>query len=199
MNAKETIYLIDGDYRRRAALTHCLASSGIHVEPFEDISEFMGRLPHEGLLVVHDDGSSVRRLLDMVRQTEFWLPVIGLAENPATQMIVNAVLAGAIDYVAWPVATEELLAVLAEARARAEKLAPIRSREVRARSRVDSLSRREREVLSGVTTGMSNRAIADHLGISTRTVEIHRANMLTKMNATSTSEAVRIACEAQFA
>ncbi|MBU6268336.1 MAG: LuxR family transcriptional regulator [Sphingomonadales bacterium] len=199
MNTKETIYLIDSDYRRRAAITHCLATNGIHVEPFEDIGEFMARMPQDGLLLAHDDGNSVRKLLDHVRQTEFWLPVIGLAESPSTNMIVNAVLGGAIDYIDWPSATEDLLQTLAEAREKAGKLAPLRTREVRARTRVESLSRREREVLTGVTTGMSNRAIADHLGISTRTVEIHRANMLVKMNATSTSEAVRIACEAQFA
>ncbi|WP_292924834.1 response regulator transcription factor, partial [Novosphingobium sp. SCN 63-17] len=69
-------------------------------------------------------------------------------------------------------------------------------REALARSRVDRLTKREREVLAGVAGGLSNRMIGEKLSISPRTVEIHRANMLTKMGANHTSEAIRIAIEA---
>ncbi len=71
-------------------------------------------------------------------------------------------------------------------------------REARARSRVQRLTRREREVLAGVAVGMSNRLIGEQLDISPRTVEIHRANMLTKIGAQHTSEAIRIAIEASL-
>ena len=69
-------------------------------------------------------------------------------------------------------------------------------REAMARSRVQRLTRREREVLAGVANGLSNRRIGERLEISPRTVEIHRANMLNKMGASHTSEAIRIAIEA---
>ena len=71
-------------------------------------------------------------------------------------------------------------------------------REAMARSRVQRLTRREREVLTGVADGLSNRLIGERLEISPRTVEIHRANMLNKMGASHTSEAIRIAIEASL-
>ena len=74
----------------------------------------------------------------------------------------------------------------------------MRLREARARSRVQKLTRREREVLTGVAAGLSNRLIGEKLSISPRTVEIHRANMLNKMGANHTSEAIRIAIEASL-
>ena len=69
-------------------------------------------------------------------------------------------------------------------------------REARARSRIQKLTNREREVLIGVAGGLSNRKIGEHLSISPRTVEIHRANMLDKMRANHTSDAIRLAIEA---
>jgi two-component system, LuxR family, response regulator FixJ len=74
----------------------------------------------------------------------------------------------------------------------------VRLREVMARSRVQKLTPREREVLAGMADGLSNRLIGDRLAISPRTVEIHRANMLNKLGANHTSEAIRIAVEASI-
>jgi DNA-binding NarL/FixJ family response regulator len=85
---------------------------------------------------------------------------------------------------------------LAEDRARS--VAGAKLREAVARSRVERLTRREREVLAGVAGGLSNRLIGERLSISPRTVEIHRANMLNKMGASHTSEAIRIAIEASL-
>jgi DNA-binding NarL/FixJ family response regulator len=81
---------------------------------------------------------------------------------------------------------------------RARSVAGSKLREAVARSRVERLTRREREVLAGVAGGLSNRLIGEKLNISPRTVEIHRANMLNKMGANHTSEAIRIAIEASL-
>ena len=125
-----------------------------------------------------------------------WLPVIGFAQEPTTRMVVRAVLDGAIDYISWPFDGAEIANVVHEADEKAETFGSAKLREALARSRVDRLTKREREVLSGVAGGMSNRLIGEKLAISPRTVEIHRANMLTKMGANHTSEAIRIAIEA---
>ena len=85
---------------------------------------------------------------------------------------------------------------LGRAVARSESFGNAKLREVMARARVEVLTRREREVLSGVASGLSNRLIGEKLSISPRTVEIHRANMLNKLGARHTSEAIRIAIEA---
>jgi len=193
-----SLFLIDGDFRRRAAISHCLAGSGVHVEPFEDAAELIARWPRTGLLLVHDDGASVAGLLLHMGRSGQWLPVIGFAEEPTTRMVVQSVLDGAIDYIAWPFEREEIVKVVTEAEEKAEALGSTKLREAMARSRVDRLTKREREVLAGVAGGLSNRLIGEKLSISPRTVEIHRANMLTKMGAHHTSEAIRIAIEASL-
>ena len=191
-----SLFLVDGDVRRRAAISHCLAGSMIHVEPFEDASELITRWPKNGLLLVHDDGRAIGALLNQMGRLGQWLPVIGFAQEPCTRQVVTAVLEGAIDYIAWPFTGEEISRVINEAEAKAEVFGSAKLREALARSRVDRLTKREREVLAGVAGGLSNRMIGEKLSISPRTVEIHRANMLTKMGANHTSEAIRIAIEA---
>lgn len=196
MDRSEPLLLVDRDTRRRAAICHACAGNGIHVEPFEDIAELARRWPHEGIILAHDEGDTVADLVARMTQTGAWLPLVAFDSDPTPQSIVDAVLAGAVDYLAWPFEPEELADTLRTARDRSDSLGSARLREAMARSRVENLTRREREVLVGVATGLSNRLIGDKLCISPRTVEIHRANMLNKMGANHTSEAIRIAIEA---
>lgn len=196
MNNGTSLFLVDGDVRRRAAISHCLVGSSVHVEPFEDPLELIARWPKSGLLLVHDDGRSIAMLLAQMGRLGQWLPVIGFAQEPSTRQVVGAVLEGAIDYVSWPFTREEIISVVDQAETKAEIFGSAKLREALARSRVDRLTKREREVLAGVAGGLSNRMIGEKLSISPRTVEIHRANMLTKMGANHTSEAIRIAIEA---
>ncbi|MBN8500098.1 MAG: hypothetical protein J0M19_02975, partial [Sphingomonadales bacterium] len=131
-------------------------------------------------------------------RTQCCLPVIAFNEGPSTSQIVRAVLSGALDYIEWPCDTAKIMTAIELAEAAAASIGSLRLREARARSRVQRLTRREREVLEGVADGLSNRLIGERLHISPRTVEIHRANMLNKMGASHTSEAIRIAIEASL-
>ncbi|MES2493199.1 MAG: LuxR C-terminal-related transcriptional regulator [Pseudomonadota bacterium] len=198
MNKKTSLLLVDGDFRRRAAISHCLTGTGLHVEPFEDTAELFSRWPREGLLLVHDSGQSVTAVLDHMGRTGAWLPIVAFAERPSTRRIVEAVLQGAVDYLVWPFDEAELAETIEMARERSISVSGTRLREAVARSRIERLTRREREVLAGVADGLSNRLIGEKLSISPRTVEIHRANMLNKMGANHTSEAIRIAIEASL-
>ena len=127
-----------------------------------------------------------------------WLPIIAFAEEPGTDQIVRAILGGAVYYLTWPCDAAQVIGALIGAETTGAALGSLKLREARARSRVQRLTRREREVLVGVAVGMSNRVIGEQLDISPRTVEIHRANMLTKIGAQDTSEAIRIAIEASL-
>lgn len=196
MERRRNISLIDTNFRRRAAITHALAASQIHVEPFEDITEITHSWPRSGAILVADTGPAIEELIEHMTEYGEWLPVIAYCEEPATGQIVRAVLAGALDYVEWPCDTAKILTAIQLAESAAASIGSLRLREARARSRVQRLTRREREVLEGVADGLSNRLIGARLQISPRTVEIHRANMLNKMGATHTSEAIRIAIEA---
>lgn len=198
MDRISNIILIDADMRRRAAISHALSSSGIHVEPFENIAELSGSWPRSGVVLIHDLAGAIDDLIENMARHGEWFPIIAFSEEPSAQRIVQAVLDGAIDYISWPIAPDELSSTLARAVERAESVGNAKLREVMARARVDRLTRREREVLGGVASGLSNRLIGEKLSISPRTVEIHRANMLHKLGASHTSDAIRIAIEASL-
>lgn len=198
MMTRTNLHLVDGNSRRRAAISHSLSGSGLHVEPFEDVRELIARSPDDGVLLVQDEGAAIASLLEHMGRSGDWLPIIAYAEEPAPRGIVEAVLHGAVDYLCYPFDASSVADAVERAQQRAASLASSRLREAMARSRVERLTRREREVLAGVVGGMSNRMIGEKLDISPRTVEIHRANMLNKMGATHTSDAIRIAIEASL-
>lgn len=198
MTQRTNLILVDPDFRRRAAITHCLAGTGIHVEPFEDLDELVQRWPRDGVMLVHDDGSVVGALIERMTEIGQWMPIVAFSEGPHTNQVVQAVLAGAVDYLEWPISEGDVRQVLAVAEESRDALSNAKLREAMARSRIQRLTKREREVLAGVADGLSNRLIGERLAISPRTVEIHRANMLNKMGANHTSEAIRIAIEASL-
>ncbi|HKR90790.1 response regulator transcription factor [Novosphingobium sp.] len=196
MEHVSNLILIDNDTRRRAAISHALLSADIHVEPFENVVELAGAWPRSGVILIHDRPGAVEELIQAMAGHGEWFPIIAFGENPGARRIVDAVLDGAVDYIVWPLSSGELASTLSRAIERATAVGNAKLREIMARARLERLTRREREVLGGVASGLSNRLIAERLAISPRTVEIHRANMLHKLGANHTSEAIRIAIEA---
>jgi len=192
------LVLVDNNVGRRAAICHCLAGCGLHIEPFENPAELVGHWPRSSLVLVHDEGASVRSLIQELELSGTWLPVVGFAEKPATRNVVQAMHDGAFDYVSWPFAAEEIVTIVDEAETKAETVTMAKQREALARRHIEQLTRRERDVLAGVVGGLSSRQIGERLEISPRTVEIHRSNMLKKMGTNRTSEAIRIAIEASM-
>jgi len=192
------LLLIDSDTRRRATVCHMLSEVGIHVEPFESATEIEQHWPRAGLVLVEDDDGSVPDLIARMTRDSNWLPVIAFSEHPTTHDVAHAIMEGAVDYLEWPFTVPEIREVINSAAHNAARIGTTKLREAQARSRLQALTQREREVLAGVADGLSNRMIGEKLAISPRTVEIHRANMLTKMGANHTSEAIRIAIEASL-
>ena len=198
MNTGYSVVLVDSNFRRRAAISHCLAGTNIHVEPFESIEEMTRRWPHGSILLIGDEDDIVHDLFAAMTASGHWLPIVAYAPEPSIPRVVRAILAGALDYLDWPFAETEVRAAISLAEISNAGIGSAKLREAMARSRVQRLTRREREVLTGVADGLSNRLIGERLEISPRTVEIHRANMLNKMGASHTSEAIRIAIEASL-
>jgi FixJ family two-component response regulator len=190
------LILCDRDVRRRAAISHFLSGMDIHAEPFEDAAEVNGQWASADMVLVQDDRAAVTDVIDQFAQSGLFLPVIAYREAPSPHDVALAVHAGALGYLAWPWNQEELLATLDRANEQGDAYCRAKRRETQARRQVERLTKREREVLVGVAEGLSNRTIGERLDISPRTVEIHRANMLSKMGADQTSEAIRIAIQA---
>jgi FixJ family two-component response regulator len=196
MSQRYNLLLIESDSHRRAAICHGINGDRFHVEPFEDSFEIINRWPTSGTILVEDDNGNVPHIIEHMTKQANWLPVICYSERPTTHNIVRAITEGAIDYLQWPFTASDLDCALTTANNNVVRMSAFRVREMQARGRLQKLTRREREVLEGVANGLSNRLIGERLSISPRTVEIHRANMLNKMGASHTSEAIRIAIEA---
>ena len=185
------IHIVDQDMRRRATLSRKIIELRSHAEIYEDCSEFNQRPPKEGLLLVANDEAS--SLLELLNEGSIELPLIVYAEHPDMSEVVEAVQSGALDFLEWPITQERLRDVLQRAdELGSRKIAQIRKRTA-ARNRVSALSSRERDVLLALLAGGSNKTIAEQLAISPRTVEIHRGNMMRKLGAASSGDAVRIA------
>ena len=198
MEKHETIVLVDSDFRRRATFSNLLAGTEIHVEPFESVDELVRCWPRQGLVLACDEGDQIRELVARMAKADNWLALVAYAPHPSTPRVVQAMLAGALDYLNWPLDEIEIRQVLTAAEVREGLPGNVKIRQLMARIRVQKLTRRECEVLASVADGLSNRLIGERLAISPRTVEIHRANMLIKLGANHTSEAIRIAIEAEL-
>jgi len=189
------IHVIDPDFRRRARITFELAQRHLHAEIYEDLEEFGSRIPDGGAIFVADepgrcDPADLRAMLDGLGST---LPVAAYAAEPLPQRIVEAMLHGALDYLRWPFDPALLEAALARLSCEGERRASRARRGASAKAAIDHLSAREHEVLELMIEGDSNKEIGRRLGISPRTVEIHRGNMMRKLDARSPSDAVRLA------
>jgi two-component system, LuxR family, response regulator FixJ len=192
------IHIIDHDSRRRASIAREFLRRGFHAEIYEDLAEFRQRMPMEGYVFAHDDVDSCDpgQLRELMGREDIPLPTTFYSTEPAPERIVQAMQLGAWNYLKWPFEAPLLDSALMMLAAVGERLIGERRRRSEARAKVDQLTGREKDVLELLVKGSSNKAIAIELEISPRTVEIHRGNMMRKLRASSTSEAVRIGLHA---
>ena len=199
MTQRKILHFVDKDSRMRAELSRAAYGLGHHAEVYASFDELHERPPSDGIIIARDEhaeGGIARELFRLI-QAGIWLPAIAIAEKPDAELVVRAIKAGALDYLALPVEPVTLATTLERVADEAEEVAAARQRIIEARERVDRLSRRESQVLELLVTGLSNKEIARELDISPRTVEIHRANMMLKLGVKHAAEAVRLALEAR--
>lgn len=184
----------------RAELARTGFALGYHAEVYGDAEEFCSRPPAEGIVIARDEPGrdDVPSLLNRLSEIGVWLPVIAIADDADANRIVTAIKAGAMDYLRLPLDPERFSATLERISDEARASGQFYRRTLDARHRIAHLSNREREVLDWLTEGSSNKAIARELEISPRTVEIHRANMMLKLGAKHSADAVRLRVEAQI-
>ena len=200
MEQRLKLHIVGGDSRLRAEQASLAFSMGHHAEVYSDIAELIATPPQDGVIVACEDTllCGMDRLLDRLGEAGVWLPVIAASHAPDVDDVVQAIRAGALDYMRLPLNEEEFSRMADHVVADAGRHGEARKRLVQARQRIGTLSKREREVLDWLSEGCSNKAIARALEISPRTVEIHRANMMDKLGANHAAEAVRLRLEAQF-
>lgn len=194
------LHFIDTSTRHRAELARIGFALGHHSEVYNDLDDLAVHPPREGIIVARDrpaDGG-IPYLLDRLSKMGIWLPVIAVDEQPIPGRIVDAIKAGALDYLPLPLDEQRFARCLERVEKEAETFGAARRRMFEARDRIATLSTREREVLEWLAQGCSNKVIARELDISPRTVEIHRANMMNKLGANHAAEAVRLRLEAEL-
>jgi two-component system response regulator FixJ len=198
MEQYRTIAIIESDYQKRARITNALISGGYHVEPYEEIEEFISESKVGYVVLMNDDGVNLDRMLTLMERRAVWFPIIPYSEAPSLNSVVSAMLKGAIGYIDRLPDLEGVADVINSNQAERQKLIETGRMRADARSKLVLLTKREREVLKCMSEGMSNKIIGSKLGISPRTVEIHRANMISKLDTDSTNEALRLAAYANI-
>ncbi|HET9459201.1 MAG TPA: response regulator FixJ [Sphingomicrobium sp.] len=201
MTDERLIHLVDDDEAIRRSAGFMLKTSGFRVETYESGMELLkdaARLePGCILLDIRMPGMDGLEVQQALKDKGVSLPVIIMTGHGDVSLAVQAMKAGAIDFIEKPFEKALLMSAVEQAFDRLSRAETQRDRAEDAAVRLQSLTLREREVLDGLAKGLPNKTIAYDLGISARTVEIHRANLMTKLEVRSLSEALRIAFAAE--
>jgi two-component system response regulator FixJ len=196
------VHVIDDDEAIRHSLAFLLRANAIGVETYESGTVFLGLAPKlkSGCIItdVRMPEISGMDLLRRLKELKVSLPVIVITGHGDVPLAVEAMKFGAVDFLEKPFDDQILLNAVRAALNRQDSDSKRQAERAAIDDRLAALSNREREVLEGLVAGHANKQIAFDLGISPRTVEIYRANLMTKMQAASLSELVRMALIAEI-
>jgi two-component system response regulator FixJ len=194
---KGKVYVVDDDDAMRDSLDFLLGSADFHVTLFESALNFLDALPAIDFgCVVSDvrmpdiDGIE---LLKRLKASGSLFPVVIMTGHGDVPLAVEAMKLGAMDFLEKPFEDDRLIGMIEAALKQAEPGVKSEAVTIEIQSRITSLSPRERQVMDGLIGGLSNKLIAREYDISPRTIEVYRANVMTKMQAASLSELVRLA------
>ena len=197
MVSEGTVYLIDDDDLLREHMLILVESIGFPVSAYSGAEAFLEVCTPElrGCVVsdIRMRGMSGLTLQEKMKEKGTTLPLILISAYADVKMAVEAMRKGAFDFLEKPIKDNELLDKVNEAMRRDRTLAEREEQARLTRERIDKLTAREREVLELLVQGMANKVIAIELGIAERTVEFHRARVMSKMGADSLAELVRMA------
>ena len=202
-SADTVVHIVDDEEVVRNSLAFLLQSAGFAVRVHETATDFLKLAPSiaNGCLITDlrmPDMDGVE-LLRRLRAAGALLPAIVITGHGDVQMAVEAMKNGALDFIEKPFADDVLIDSISRAVSRAAEQNQSAAATELVRSRLDTLSERERQVLGGVVAGQPNKTIAFNLGISPRTVEVYRAGLMAKMQARSLADLVHMVMDAGIA
>ena len=192
-----TVFVVDDDVAMRDALAQLLDAAGLPVETHAGGSAFLGAYgenrPGCLLLDMAMPGMNGLEVQAVLKARGFAIPILFLTGHGDIPMAVQAVQAGAVDFLEKPIKGAILLERVQRALKLDQEWRQIRGHTEVIQQRCARLSPREREVMALTVTGLTSKEIAQHLGISPRTVEVHRTHVMHKMGATNLAELVTLA------
>jgi len=194
------VYVIDDDEAMRDSLNFLLDSSGFEVTRFENAQQFLDALPALSFGCVVSDvrmpGIDGIELLKRMKALDSTFPIVVMTGHGDVPLAVEAMKLGAVDFLEKPFEDDRLIGMVETAIHQAETAVKSEAITQDIAARIATLSPRERQVMDGLIAGLSNKLIAREYDISPRTIEVYRANVMTKMQANSLSELVRLAMRA---
>lgn len=197
MESKRVVHVIDDEETIRKAVGFTLRTAGFAVETYGSGVDFL-KIADEAergsiVLDMHMPDMNGLQVQAALTQMDISMPVVMLTGNEDIALAVQAMKAGAVDFLAKPIERPLLLDAIDRAFARIDTAEGRALEEAEACRQVDLLTPRERDVLEGLAQGLPNKTIAYDLGISSRTVEVHRASIMSKLGVRTLAETLRIA------
>jgi len=200
MPDKGKVYVIDDDEAMRDSLNFLLESADFNVTLFENAVDFLEALPKLDFGCVISDvrmpGLDGVELLKRMKANHSRFPIVIMTGHGDIPLAVEVMKLGAVDFLEKPFEDDRLVGMIESALRQAEPGVKSEAIAHDIAARVATLSPRERQVMEGLIAGLSNKLIARDYDISPRTIEVYRANVMTKMQANSLSELVRLAMRA---
>ncbi len=197
MSGERKVYVIDDDAAMRDSLNFLLGAAGFDVTTFDTATKFLNVLPRLDFGCVVSDvrmpGIDGIELLKRMKALTSRFPIVIITGHGDVPLAVEAMKLGAVDFLEKPFEDDRLIAMIDTAIRQSDPAARDQAVTRDLAARIASLSPRERQVMDGLTAGLSNKLIARDHDISPRTIEVYRANVMTKMQANSLSELVRLA------
>jgi FixJ family two-component response regulator len=192
---EQLVYIVDDDEALRDSLIWLLESTGLKSLAFDSAENFLAaynpRMNGCLVLDIRMPGMSGLELHEKLLSMHSTLPIIFITGHGDVPMAVSALKKGAIDFIEKPFNDQEMVKLIRTALAEDLKRHDARRQEAEAQRRIEGLTPREREVLDLIVAGRLNKQIADDLGISIKTVEVHRARVMEKMGVNSLAELVQ--------
>ena len=195
--SKATVFVVDDDAAVRRSVERLIRTVGLDVLTFPSAQEFLEHGPPDGpacvVLDVRMPGLSGLDLQKKLAEAGFGVPIIIMTGHGTVPMSVRAMKAGAVDFLQKPFDEQVLLDAVSQALERDREGRKTEALRLQALRRMDTLTPREREVFELVVRGLLNKQVAAKLGASEKTIKVHRARVMQKMEADSLADLVRMA------